>query len=230
MEIFKNPKNVGKLKGANAIGQVGNVACGDIMKIYLKINENEVIEDASFETFGCAAAIVSSSIATELIKGWTVEQALNFDNDLIIKEVGELPVHKIHCSVLAKEAIEDAIAKYRKKQARDAKNPKKVEKPSAKNSVKSKAVSTEKVEETKTEKTADIKANIESLNSSLNLLKKAKAEKEVKSVDVIKVEVHDFDENESAPVDKKAEKKAKKENAKKLNKTFLNLTKKIKKL
>lgn len=121
MDIFQNPKNVGKLKGANAIGQVGNVACGDIMKIYLKINENDIIEDASFETFGCAAAIVSSSIATEIIKGWTVEQALNFDNNMIIKEVGELPVHKIHCSVLAKEAIEDAIIKYRKKQAKESK-------------------------------------------------------------------------------------------------------------
>ena len=121
MEIFQNPKNVGKLKGANAVGQVGNVACGDIMKIYLKINDNQVIEDASFETFGCAAAIVSSSIATEIIKGWTVEQALNFDNNMIIKEVGELPVHKIHCSVLAKEAIEDAITKYQKKQAKQAK-------------------------------------------------------------------------------------------------------------
>lgn len=232
MEIFKNPKNVGKLKGANAIGQVGNVACGDIMKIYLKINENEVIEDASFETFGCAAAIVSSSIATELIKGWTVEQALNFDNDLIIKEVGELPVHKIHCSVLAKEAIEDAITKYRKKQVRDAKNP---NKSSAKKSVKSntKSENVKSVVEEKTAKNDVKKANISSLNSTLNMLKKAKQEKkaeEIKSADVIKVEVHDFDENESVPVDKKAEKKAKKENAKKLNKTFLNLTKKIKKL
>lgn len=116
MEIFKNPKNMGEVKGANAVGQVGNMACGDIMKIFLKINEKEVIEDASFKTFGCVAAIVSSSVACELIKGKTVEEALNFDNNEVIKEVGELPVHKFHCSILAKEAIEDAIKNYRKKQ------------------------------------------------------------------------------------------------------------------
>lgn len=233
MEIFKNPKNVGKLKGANAIGQVGNVACGDIMKIYLKINENDIIEDASFETFGCAAAIVSSSIATEIIKGWTVEQALNFDNDLIIKEVGELPVHKIHCSILAKEAIEDAITKYRKKQAREAKNPKK-ESAKKTSKVDSKSdSSTTKISIEKSEEKELKKPDLASLNSTLSLLKKVKEEKKIEEVkidDVVKVEVHDFDENKTLPVDKKAEKKAKKENAKKLNKTFLNLTKKIKKL
>lgn len=254
MEIFKNPKNVGKLKGANAIGQVGNVACGDIMKIYLKINDNDVIEDATFETFGCAAAIVSSSIATEIIKGWTVDEALNFDNDLIIQAVGELPVHKIHCSVLAKEAIEDAITKYRKKQVRDSKTDKKTAKKSAK-------VDKQKTEisqpEEKTDKAQEIKLNLASLTSSLSILKKAKEEnakqakeepvkeekvvakeskkskknikKDVKEDDIIKAEVHDFDENASKK-DTKEEKKAKKENAKKLNKTFLNLTKKIKKL
>lgn len=162
MEIFQNPKNVGKLKGANAIGQVGNVACGDIMKIYLKINENDIIEDAGFETFGCAAAIVSSSIATEIIKGWTVEQALNFDNDMIIKEVGELPVHKIHCSVLAKEAIEDAILKYRKKQS-------KTNKKSSSKKEEKVVVKEEKVEEKK--------------DKNLNMEKKsAKKEEEYKPV------------------------------------------------
>ena len=114
MEIFKNPMNMGDLKGANAIGQVGNMACGDIMKIFLKINEKGVIEDAKFKTFGCVAAIVSSAVACELIKGRTIEQALNFDNNEVIKEVGDLPVHKFHCSILAKEAIEDAINNYKK--------------------------------------------------------------------------------------------------------------------
>lgn len=118
MELFKNPMNMGELRGANAVGQVGNVACGDIMKIYLKINDNGIIEDAKFKTFGCVAAIASSSMATELIKGKTIEEALNFDNNEVIKALGELPVHKVHCSVLAKEAIEDAIKKYLKKQER----------------------------------------------------------------------------------------------------------------
>lgn len=198
MEIFQNPKNVGKLKGANAIGQVGNVACGDIMKIYLKINENDIIEDAGFETFGCAAAIVSSSIATEIIKGWTVEQALNFDNDMIIKEVGELPVHKIHCSVLAKEAIEDAILKYRKKQAKADK--KAVSKKEEKKVVKEEKVEVKKakslpVKEKKTTKKAEEYTPIEAKNviaenktpaidlkTALNALKTAKSEKTEKVV------------------------------------------------
>ena len=113
-EIFANPKNVGELKDANAVGQVGNAACGDIMKLYLKINDKEVIEDASFQTFGCAAAIVSSSVATEMIKGKTVEEALSLENQEILDYLGGLPNHKIHCSILAKEAIHEAIANYRK--------------------------------------------------------------------------------------------------------------------
>lgn len=264
MEIFKNPKNVGKLKGANAIGQVGNVACGDIMKIYLKINENDVIEDASFETFGCAAAIVSSSIATELIKGWTVEQALNFDNDLIIKEVGELPVHKIHCSVLAKEAIEDAITKYRKKQAKQVKaeqtSKKKSTKPAKTQEVKTNATESKIDVEEKSNKTVnvvsqnqevvaenkskndEIKASLTKLNSTMNLLKNVKNKnekavagkdkKEIKTDDLIKGEVFEFDNKSLKRIDKelKAEKKAKKDNAKKLDKNFLSLTKRIKKL
>jgi len=115
LDLFKNPKNVGAMKDANAIGKVGNVSCGDIMQIFLKINENDVIEDASFQTFGCAAAIVSSSVACDLIKGKTVEEALKFENKDIVDILGGLPDHKIHCSVLAKEAIEDAINNYRKK-------------------------------------------------------------------------------------------------------------------
>ena len=116
MEIFKNPKNMGDLKGANAVGEVGNMTCGDIMKIFLKINDKGIIEDAKFKTFGCVAAIVSSSVACELIKGRTIEEALNFDNNEVIKEVGDLPVHKFHCSILAKEAIESAVNNYKKAQ------------------------------------------------------------------------------------------------------------------
>jgi len=111
MEIFSNPMNVGSMEDANAIGTVGNPSCGDIMKLYLKI-ENNIIKDAKFETFGCAAAIVSSSIATEMIKGKTIEEALNLNNNDIIDELGGLPAQKIHCSVLAKEAIEEAIKNY----------------------------------------------------------------------------------------------------------------------
>ena len=115
MEIFKNPKNVGELKEANGVGMVGNQVCGDIMKMYLKINDDEVIEDASFETFGCTAAIVTSSVATEMIKGKTVEEALQFKNQDIVDELGGLPTQKIHCSLLAKEAIEKAIEDYNSK-------------------------------------------------------------------------------------------------------------------
>jgi len=88
---------------------------GDIMKLYLKINKNEIIEDASFQTFGCAAAIVSSSVATEMIKGKTIEEALKLENQEILDYLGGLPTHKIHCSILAKEAIHSAIDNYRKK-------------------------------------------------------------------------------------------------------------------
>ena len=114
MEIFRNPKNMGDLDGANAIGRVGNVSCGDIMEIQMKINKSGVVEDVKFKTFGCAAAIVSSSVATELIKGRTIKECLEFDNSEVIRELGELPPHKIHCSVLAKEAISKAIENYNK--------------------------------------------------------------------------------------------------------------------
>ena len=100
MEIFKNPKNVGSLRGANAKGRVGNAACGDIMELYLII-EDEVIKDAKFKTFGCAAAIVSTSVATELIKGKTIEEALAIKNKDILDILGGLPQNKIHCSDLA---------------------------------------------------------------------------------------------------------------------------------
>ena len=115
MEIFKNPKNVGSLRGANAKGRVGNAACGDIMEIYLII-EDEIIKEAKFKTFGCAAAIVSTSVATELIRGKTIEEALQIKNQQILEILGGLPTSKIHCSVLAEEAIASAIEDYRKRQ------------------------------------------------------------------------------------------------------------------
>ncbi len=162
MEIFRNPQNVGKLSGANAVGKVGNMQCGDIMKIYMKINDNQVIEDASFETFGCAAAIVSSSLATTLVKGKTVEQALALTNDEILKEVGELPVHKIHCSVLATEAIADAIKNYRKRLEKEKANPK------AKEVAKTKPVKEKKVKETKVKKEEKVEQPKEVANEQAN--------------------------------------------------------------
>jgi nitrogen fixation NifU-like protein len=115
LEIFKNPKNVGSLKGANGIGTVGNAACGDIMKMYLKISDNGIIEDAKFKTFGCAAAITTTSVATELVKGKTIEEALKIKNSQIVEILGGLPTQKIHCSVLAEEAIKAAIDNYYKR-------------------------------------------------------------------------------------------------------------------
>lgn len=115
LEIFKNPKNVGTLRGANGVGTVGNAACGDIMKIYLKISDDGIIEDAKFKTFGCAAAIVTTSITTELIIGKTIEEALAIKNSQIIEILGGLPSIKIHCSVLAEEAIHAAIDDYNKR-------------------------------------------------------------------------------------------------------------------
>ena len=124
LEIFANPKNVGELEDANGIGLVGNQVCGDIMKLFLKINDDGIIEDASFKTFGCTAAIVSSSVATELIKGKTIEEALNIENQEIIDILGGLPNQKIHCSILAKEAIEEAIKDYNKKKEKNEKKKK----------------------------------------------------------------------------------------------------------
>ena len=114
LDIFKQPKNVGLIKNASGVGQVGNMKCGDIMKIYLKIEDN-VIVDAKFKTFGCVAAIVSTDLACDKIKGLNVEDALKITNEDILKEMGEVPSNKIHCSILAKEAIEEAVKDYRKK-------------------------------------------------------------------------------------------------------------------
>ena len=114
MDHFRNPRNVGVLEDANGIGEVGNAKCGDIMKIYLKIKEG-VIEDVKFETFGCGSAIASSSMATELIKGKPLSQALTLTNQAVTEALDGLPTHKIHCSVLAEQAIKSALEDYRSK-------------------------------------------------------------------------------------------------------------------
>ena len=111
MDHFRNPRNVGVIENADGIGEVGNVKCGDIMKIYLKI-ENDVIVDVKFETFGCGSAIASSSMATELIKGKPVSEALALTNKAVVEALDGLPAHKLHCSVLAEEAIKAALKDY----------------------------------------------------------------------------------------------------------------------
>ena len=111
MDHFRNPRNVGVIEDADGIGEVGNAKCGDIMKIYLKI-ENDIIVDVKFETFGCGSAIASSSMATELIKGKPVSEALTLTNKAVVEALDGLPTHKIHCSVLAEEAIKLALKDY----------------------------------------------------------------------------------------------------------------------
>ena len=111
MDHFKNPRNVGQIPDADGVGEVGNAKCGDIMKIYLKIKDGK-INDVKFETFGCASAIASSSMATELIKGKTVDEALSVSNKQVVDALDGLPAHKLHCSVLAEEAIKAAVKDY----------------------------------------------------------------------------------------------------------------------
>ncbi len=111
MDYFVNPRNVGEIENPDGVGEVGNAKCGDIMKMYLKIEDN-VINDVKFETFGCGSAIASSSMATEMIKGKTVEEALAITNKQVVNELGGLPAHKLHCSVLAEESIKAAIKDY----------------------------------------------------------------------------------------------------------------------
>ncbi len=115
MDHFAHPRNVGEIENANAVGLVGNAKCGDIMKIYMDIQDN-IIKDVKFKTFGCGAAIATSSMATEMVKGKTVEEALELTNKAVMEALDGLPAEKIHCSVLAEEAIRDAIEDYRKRQ------------------------------------------------------------------------------------------------------------------
>lgn len=113
MDHFKNPRNVGEIVDADAVGEVGNAKCGDIMRMYLKVDpETKIITDVKFMTFGCGSAIATSSIATEMIKGKSVFEALELSNKAVVEALGGLPAHKIHCSVLAEEAIKDAVKNY----------------------------------------------------------------------------------------------------------------------
>ena len=111
MDHFMHPRNVGSIENADGVGEVGNAKCGDIMKIYLKI-ENDIIEDVKFETFGCGSAIASSSMATEMIKGKSIHEALELTNKAVAEALDGLPAHKLHCSVLAEEAIKAALKDY----------------------------------------------------------------------------------------------------------------------
>lgn len=112
MDHFRNPRNVGVIDDADGVGEVGNPVCGDIMKIYLKINDDQIIDDVKFETFGCGSAIASSSMATELIMGKPVSEALQLTNKAVTEALDGLPPHKLHCSVLAEEAIKSAVKNY----------------------------------------------------------------------------------------------------------------------
>ena len=118
MEHFRNPHNVGEIPDADGIGNVGNAICGDIMRLYLKVGENEVITDAKFKTMGCGAAIATSSMVTDLVKGKTIQEALKVSNHAVAEALGGLPKIKMHCSVLAEEALRSAIKDYMDKKSR----------------------------------------------------------------------------------------------------------------
>jgi len=123
IEHFRNPHNWGKIQNSDSIGKVGNIYCGDVMWLYIKIGKDkkgrEIIKDVKFETYGCAAAIATSSVITDLIKGKTLEQALEFNGEKIVKKLGGLPLIKIHCSVLAADALYEAIYHYLKKKKKE---------------------------------------------------------------------------------------------------------------
>ena len=113
MDHFQNPRNVGKMENADGIGEVGNAKCGDIMRMYIKVDpKTQVITDVKFNTFGCGSAIATSSMATEMIKGKSVEDALELSNQAVVEALDGLPTHKIHCSVLAEEAVKAAVKDY----------------------------------------------------------------------------------------------------------------------
>lgn len=122
MDHFMNPRNLGKLENADGVGEVGNAKCGDIMKIYIKVDD-DVISDVKFNTFGCGSAIAASSMATEMIKGQPIAQALTLSNKAVVEALDGLPVQKIHCSVLAEEAVKAAVTDYYQKQGRSVDLP-----------------------------------------------------------------------------------------------------------
>ena len=115
MDHFMHPRNVGEIENASGVGTVGNAKCGDIMRIYLDIDENQIVRDAKFKTFGCGAAIATSSMATEMIKGKSIDEALKLSNAAVVEALEGLPPQKIHCSVLAEEAVKSAIDDYYKR-------------------------------------------------------------------------------------------------------------------
>jgi nitrogen fixation NifU-like protein len=115
LDHFSHPRNMGEMEDANGMGMVGNAKCGDIMQMFLKINDEGIIEDVTFKTFGCGAAIATSSMATELIKGKSVDEALKLSNSAVVEALEGLPPQKIHCSVLAEEAVKAAIEDYYKR-------------------------------------------------------------------------------------------------------------------
>ncbi|MBL7053888.1 iron-sulfur cluster assembly scaffold protein [Patescibacteria group bacterium] len=119
MEYFLHPKNMGKMKNPDGVGHVGNVTCGDIMELYLKIKDERIV-DVKFQTYGCAAAISSTSVLTELIKGKKIAEVVNFSHEKIMKELGEVPNHKYHCTVLAEEALKSALDDYKEKKNKAA--------------------------------------------------------------------------------------------------------------
>ncbi|HOC06454.1 MAG: Fe-S cluster assembly scaffold protein NifU [Bacillota bacterium] len=118
MDHFQNPRNVGVLEDANGIGEVGNMRCGDIMKLYIKVGDNEIIEDIKFQTFGCGAAIATSSMITEIVKGMSIAEAEKVSNRQVAEELDGLPPAKMHCSNLAADALRAAIANYRENKQR----------------------------------------------------------------------------------------------------------------
>lgn len=115
MEHFTNPRNVGEIGNADGVGEVGNMKCGDIMRIYIKVNDQDVIEDVKFRTFGCGAAIATSSVVTEMVKGKKIDEALKITNKKVAEELGGLPENKMHCSNLAADALHKAIQDFKSK-------------------------------------------------------------------------------------------------------------------
>lgn len=119
LDHFQNPRNVGEIEGYNGMGMVGNAKCGDIMQMFIKVNDDGIIEDVGFKTFGCGAAVATSSMATEMIKGKTVDEALKLSNSAVVEALEGLPPQKIHCSVLAEEAVKAAVDDYYKNKEKD---------------------------------------------------------------------------------------------------------------
>ena len=117
LDHFQNPRNMGEIEGYNGMGMVGNAKCGDIMQMFIKVNDEGIIEDVGFKTFGCGAAVATSSMATEMIKGKSVDDALKLSNAAVVEALEGLPPVKIHCSVLAEEAVKAAVEDYRSRQA-----------------------------------------------------------------------------------------------------------------